>query len=234
MFRWNTEIHLTLNLLLIPLLSINLHNQKKTHSSTHVTTGEESATHPSLHSFLADYHPARQHTGTITYSHITTGHTRYCNYITLRLHSHIFAFGYYDPIHFTVILFWTYHTCYTNFDLDHSCFDAWHGCFFPPPNLGAFAYFFTSRLHGGNHPDDGSIFPCRKPILLNDIIMHLLHSCPRCDLNHSCSILHKSRDTFTWSSFSVGRAMEVSIPNRTEAHYQSARRQLPWRWQQKI
>jgi len=43
-------------------------------------------------------------------------------------------------------------------------------------------------------------------------------------LTPSCTILHMSRDTVTWSSFSVGRAMEVTIPNRTKAHYQSPRK----------
>ena len=75
-----------------------------------------------------------------------------------------------------MMLFWTYHNSYTNFDLDRSC----------SPNL--------TRLQGGYHPDDGSIFPFRNPILLNDIIMHLLHSCTHCALNHSCTILHLSRD----------------------------------------
>jgi len=71
-----------------------------------------------------------------------------------------------------------------------------------------FWHFLTTRLHGGKHPDDGRIFSCRKPILFNNIIMRLLHSCTNCDLDYSCSILHKSRDTVTWSSFSMGSEME--------------------------
>jgi len=58
--------------------------------------------------------------------------------------------------------------------------------------------FWTTRLHGGNHPDDGCFSPCRKPIIFNIIIimMHFLHSCFLCVLGHSCVILHNSRDCF--------------------------------------
>ena len=69
-------------------------------------------------------------------------------------------------------------------------------------NLGLLPIFLTTRLHGGNHPDDGSIFPCRKPILFGNIIMHLLHSCIHCDLDHLLYTLQ-----VTWSSFSVGMAI---------------------------
>ena len=71
-----------------------------------------------------------------------------------------------------------------------------HGGFFPPI-FRAFTHFLTTRLHGGDHPDDGSFFHSRKPILFDNIIMHLLHSCTHCDLNHSYSLLHMSRDTVT-------------------------------------
>jgi len=40
------------------------------------------------------------------------------------------------------------------------------------------------------------LFSSRKPILFNNIIMHLLHFCIHCGLAHSCSTLHKSRDGF--------------------------------------
>jgi len=87
-------------------------------------------------------------------------------------------------------------------------------------NLGAFAHFLLPDSTG-NHPDDGCIFSNRKPFLFNNIIMHLLQSYTHCYLDHSCSILHKLRDTVTWFSFSVGRAMEVPIPNCTGTHYQT-------------
>jgi len=67
-----------------------------------------------------------------------------------------------------------------------------HGVFFPP-NFGCFAHFLTTRLYGVNQPYD-SIFSSRNMILFNNIIMHLLYSCIRCDLDHSCSIHHNSRD----------------------------------------
>jgi len=63
--------------------------------------------------------------------------------------------------------------------------------------LGAFDHFSTTRLQGGSHLDGGSIFSCRKPILFNNSIIRLLHSFTLCELDHSYSILHKSRDTFT-------------------------------------
>jgi len=65
---------------------------------------------------------------------------------------------------------------------------------------GLLPTFVTTRLHGGNHSNDGCFFPRRKPIILN-IIMHVLHSYIHCDLDQSCTILHKSRDLH----FSVGR-----------------------------
>jgi len=65
---------------------------------------------------------------------------------------------------------------------------------------GLLPTFLTTRLYGGNHSNDGCFFPRRKPIILN-IIMHLLHSYIHRDLDHSCSILHKSRDL----NLSVGR-----------------------------
>jgi len=57
-----------------------------------------------------------------------------------------------------------------------------------PPECGSFAHFLTTRLEGGKHPNDGSIFSSRKPILFDNIIFHLLHP---------CSILNKSCDTVT-------------------------------------
>ena len=43
--------------------------------------------------------------------------------------------------------------------------------------------------------------------------MHLFHSYTHLDLGQFCWVLVKSRDTVTWSSFGVDRAMEVSITN---------------------
>ena len=40
-------------------------------------------------------------------------------------------------------------------------------------------FFLTTRLQGGDHPDDGSFFLGRKPIIFNNTILHfitLLHS----------------------------------------------------------
>jgi len=106
------------------------------------------------------------------------------------------------PILFNDIIMHFSHSCST-WDLDHSCsiLHKSRDGFCPflrlpdctgdfSPNLGAFANVLTTRLHEGNHPDDGSIFSCRKPIIFNNIIMHLLHSCTHCDLDHSYSILH--------------------------------------------
>ena len=61
--------------------------------------------------------------------------------------------------------------------------------------LGGFCPSFGLPDCTGYHVDDGCFFPHRKPIIFN-IIMHLLHSCIHCDWDHSCSILHKSRDCF--------------------------------------
>jgi hypothetical protein len=83
-------------------------------------------------------------------------------------------------------------------------------------------------------PYDGSILSSRKPTLVDNIITHLMHSITHCDLDHSCTILYKLRDTVKWSSFIVGRAIEISMPNFKMSHYQTARRQIPWRWLQKI
>ena len=57
-----------------------------------------------------------------------------------------------------------------------------------------------------------AVFCPRKTGPFDYIILHLLHSCTQSDLEHSCSLLHKSRDNFTLISFKVGRAMEQSIP----------------------
>jgi len=81
--------------------------------------------------------------------------------------------------------------------------------------FGGFCPFLTTRLQGGNHPDCGCFFPRRKPIIFNIISMHLLHSCLHCDLYHSCSILHKSRNCF-WQIF-------FRLPECTGAHEQTAR-----------
>jgi len=92
-----------------------------------------------------------------------------------------------------------------------------------PLLLGFCQFFWLPDCTGGNHPDDGCFFPCLKPILYNNIIMHLLHSCTHFDLDHSCSILHKSRDTVTWSSFREGdggtttKLYGGTLPNRTVA-----------------
>ena len=75
-----------------------------------------------------------------------------------------------------------------------------HGGFYFFPNLEGLHPFIDYHSARGNHPDDGSIFPSRKPILFGDIIMHFLHSCIHCDLDHYCSTLHKSRDGF-WHFF---------------------------------
>ena len=47
--------------------------------------------------------------------------------------------------------------------------------------FGVFCPVLTTRLYEGKHPDYGSIFPCRKTILFNNII-HLLHSGIHCEL----------------------------------------------------
>jgi len=65
---------------------------------------------------------------------------------------------------------------------------------FSPQIFGAFSLFLTTRLHYGDHPDDGRFFLGRTPILFNITILHLLHCCIHCDLEHSCSILHESLD----------------------------------------
>jgi len=78
-----------------------------------------------------------------------------------------------------------------------------------------------------------AFFSAEKPILFDNIVVHLLHSRTHCDLDHSWSIHHKSSDTVARFSCNVRRAMEESIPNDTGAHYQTSRRQLPWRWLQK-
>jgi len=81
---------------------------------------------------------------------------------------------------------------------------------------GLLQIFLTTRLHGGNHPCDACFFPRRKPIIFYIIIiMHLLRSCIHCDLDHSCSILHKSRDCF--------RPIFSRLPECTMAYYQTAR-----------
>ena len=60
---------------------------------------------------------------------------------------------------------------------------------------GASAFFWLPDCTG-QPPWLWLLFPHRKPIILNIvvIIIHLLHSCIHCDLDHSCSKLHKSRD----------------------------------------
>ena len=93
---------------------------------------------------------------------------------------------------------------------------------------GICTYFWTTRLYGAHYQtarragfefwrfcafcDYQSargqrtwwwlLFPCRKSILFNNIIiMYLLHSCIQCDLDYSRSILHKSRDGYDHSFF---------------------------------
>ena len=106
--------------------------------------------------------------------------------------------------------------------------------------FGGFCPFFDYQTARGNHPDDGCFFPFRKPIVFNNIIKHLLHSCIQCDLDHSCSILHNSRDGF-WPFFQTTRLYGGTLPNFTAAasnlwgfcpffDYQTARGQPPWWW----
>ena len=66
-----------------------------------------------------------------------------------------------------------------------------------------FCHFFDYQTARGQPPWLWLLFPHRKPIVLNIvvIIIHLLHSCIHCDLDHSCSKLHKSRDLH----FCIGR-----------------------------
>jgi len=87
------------------------------------------------------------------------------------------------------------------------------------PEFGAFAHFLSTRLHESNHPCD-DIFPTEN-LSFAIIFMHLLQSCTPCDIDRSCSIHLKESDNVTWSSFSVGRSMEVSIQNCTSAHYKT-------------
>ena len=90
-----------------------------------------------------------------------------------------------------------------------------HGGFFP--KFGGFCPFFDYQTARGLPPWWWQFFLLRKPIIFNNIIMHLIHSYTHFDLDHSCSTLHMSRYTVTWSSFSVGRAMETPLPNWTAA-----------------
>jgi hypothetical protein len=73
----------------------------------------------------------------------------------------------------------------------------------------------------------------RKPILCDNIIVHLLHSCTHLDLDKFCWILYKSRDIVKWSSFGVDRVMEVSI-KLYWGTLAECRRQIYWRGEQKI
>ena len=145
------------------------------------------------------------------------------------------------PILFYNIIMHLLHSC-IHCDLDHSCSKPhksrdgfwpffyyktvrWHTTKLHGgliPEFGGFCPFFEYQTARGNHLHDGSIFSNRKPILFNNTIMHLLQSCTHCDLDHSCSILHKSRDLH----FAQGR--------RWRYLYQTARRQPPWRCHQKI
>ena len=70
-------------------------------------------------------------------------------------------------------------------------------------NFRASTHIFYYQTARNNHPDYSCFFPRRKPIILNIIIMHLIHSYIHCDLDNSCYILHKSRDLH----FSVGKAI---------------------------
>ena len=83
------------------------------------------------------------------------------------------------------------------------------------PVCGGFCPFHDYQTARGQPLWRWQHFSSRKPILFYNITMHLLHSCTQCHLYHASSILHNSRDNVTWSSFSVGRAMEASIPNCT-------------------
>ena len=131
MFQLNAEIHFTLILLLIPLLNIDLYNRNEIlfHPCHHCRDmyyvsiltllswrlSPCTATHRNNH-FHPYYH------GTYTILQLYYSSTSF---------SH-FVFGYYDPVlfsrncgriqtqTFSIILFLTYHTSYTNFDLVHS------------------------------------------------------------------------------------------------------------------
>jgi len=109
--------------------------------------------------------------------------------------------------------------------------------FLLPRILWLLPIFLTTRLHGGNHPVDGSIFPSRKTIIFNNVI-HLLLSGIHCELGYSCSILHKSRYSF-WLYFPTTRLYWSTLPDCTAAasnlvgfcpffDYQTTRVQPPW------
>ena len=80
--------------------------------------------------------------------------------------------------------------------------------------FGVFCPVLTTRLYEGKHPDYGSIFPCRKTILFNNII-HLLHSDIHCELG-TLARFCTSRDGF--------RSIFWGLPDCKGAHYQTARR----------
>ena len=52
------------------------------------------------------------------------------------------------------------------------------------PEFGGFCHFLDYQTARGNHPDNCSIFSSRKPIVLDNIFMHLLLSCTHCDLDN--------------------------------------------------
>jgi len=83
--------------------------------------------------------------------------------------------------------------------------------------FGGFCLFLlTTRSHGAKTLMM-AIFSQSKTILFNNII-HLLHSGIHRDLEHSCSILHKSRDGFLPFFF--------VLRDCTGAHYQTTHRRL--------
>jgi len=92
------------------------------------------------------------------------------------------------------------------------------------PRMWGFCPFLDYQTAREQPQYVGIIFCSLEPIMFVTIIKHLLHFCTHCDFDDSCFILHKSRYTVKRSSFSVGKAIEVLVPNCT-GHI-TARQQL--------